>query len=49
MDVIKALKYEKPSPVQRQAIPVIMSGYDAIVCAKTGSGKTLAYTIPLIK
>ena len=48
-NVIKALKFDHPTPVQRQAIPAIMSGFDVIVCAKTGSGKTLAYLLPLLK
>ena len=48
-NLIKAMKFEFPTPVQRQSIPAIMSGFDVIVCAKTGSGKTLAYLLPLLK
>lgn len=41
--------YEKPTPIQAQAIPVIMSGRDMIGIAKTGSGKTLAFLIPMFR
>ncbi|XP_002161749.2 probable ATP-dependent RNA helicase DDX46 [Hydra vulgaris] len=47
--VLKKLKYEKPTPIQAQAIPAIMSGRDLIGIAKTGSGKTLAFLIPLFR
>ena len=39
LDVLKKLNYEKPTPIQAQAIPAIMSGRDLIGIAKTGSGK----------
>lgn len=43
-DVIKKiLKYERPSPIQAQAIPAIMSGRDVIGTARTGSGKVKIY------
>lgn len=49
-DVIrKILKYEKPSSVQAQAIPAILSGRDVIGIAKTGSGKTLAFLLPMLR
>jgi replicative superfamily II helicase len=41
--------YEKPTPIQAQAIPAIMSGRDVIGIAKTGSGKTLAFVLPMIR
>jgi ATP-dependent RNA helicase RhlE len=37
-----------PSPIQDQAIPVVMSGVDVIGIAATGTGKTLAFTVPMI-
>jgi ATP-dependent RNA helicase RhlE len=37
-----------PTPVQEQAIPLLMAGKDAIVMAKTGSGKTLAFGLPVL-
>eukprot|EP00299_Pterocystis_sp_00344_P019788 c9789_g1_i3.p1 GENE.c9789_g1_i3~~c9789_g1_i3.p1 ORF type:complete len:750 (-),score=218.64 c9789_g1_i3:29-2278(-) len=49
LDVIARSKYEKPFPVQCQAIPAIMSGRDCIGIAKTGSGKTLAFLLPMIR
>lgn len=39
----------EPFPIQSQALPVIMSGRDAIGIAETGSGKTLAYILPMIR
>lgn len=45
----KVLKYDKPSPIQSQAIPAIMSGRDVIGVAKTGSGKTIAFLLPLFR
>ncbi|KAM1187817.1 hypothetical protein ACFX2J_023699 [Malus domestica] len=46
--MIKKLDYEKPIPIQAQALPIIMSGQDCIGIAKTGSGKTLAYVLPML-
>jgi ATP-dependent RNA helicase DDX23/PRP28 len=40
--------YEKPSPIQRQAIPIGLEGRDIIGIAETGSGKTAAFLIPLL-
>ncbi|KAJ3066667.1 pre-mRNA processing RNA-helicase [Podochytrium sp. JEL0797] len=49
-DVIKkGLKYEKPSSIQAQAIPAVMSGRDVIGIAKTGSGKTIAFLLPMFR
>ena len=41
--------FEKPTPIQAQAIPAIMSGRDVIGIAKTGSGKTLAFLLPMFR
>ncbi|XP_057216796.1 probable ATP-dependent RNA helicase DDX46 isoform X2 [Triplophysa rosa] len=52
MKVLNALKkhnYEKPTPIQAQAIPAIMSGRDVIGIAKTGSGKTIAFLLPMFR
>jgi len=49
LDKLKSLKYEKPTAIQAQAIPAIMSGRDIIGIAKTGSGKTLAFLLPMIR
>lgn len=40
--------FESPTPVQSQALPVVLSGRDVLARARTGSGKTLAYTWPLL-
>jgi ATP-dependent RNA helicase DDX46/PRP5 len=49
LDVIRALNLEKPTPVQAQTLPAIMSGRDIVGIAKTGSGKTLAYLLPMFR
>jgi len=46
---IKFREYDKPSPIQAQAIPVILSGRDVLGCAETGSGKTAAFSIPMVQ
>lgn len=49
LDVIEGLGYEKPTSIQMQALPVIMSGRDVIGVAKTGSGKTMAFVLPMLR
>ncbi|XP_044738948.1 probable ATP-dependent RNA helicase DDX46 isoform X2 [Chrysoperla carnea] len=49
LEILKKLNYEKPTPIQAQAIPAIMSGRDLIGIAKTGSGKTLAFILPMFR
>ncbi|KAK4049003.1 pre-mRNA processing RNA-helicase [Microbotryomycetes sp. JL201] len=49
IDVIKGLNYDKPTAIQSQAIPAIMSGRDIIGVAKTGSGKTIAFLLPMFR
>lgn len=49
MDTLRKLGFEKPTPIQCQAIPAIMSGRDLIGIAKTGSGKTLAFILPMFR
>ena len=50
--ILKALQqtgYTTPTPIQEQAIPVLLKGKDLLGCAQTGTGKTAAFAIPLIQ
>jgi len=41
--------YQKPTDIQKQAIPVILSGKDLLAAAQTGTGKTAAFVLPLLE
>ena len=41
--------YSEPTPVQRQAIPIILQGRDLLAGAQTGTGKTAGFTLPLLQ
>jgi ATP-dependent RNA helicase RhlE len=41
--------YTTPTPIQQQAIPVVLEGRDLLGCAQTGTGKTAAFSIPLLQ
>jgi ATP-dependent RNA helicase DeaD len=45
---VTALGYEEATPIQREAIPVLLSGRDLVGQAGTGTGKTAAFSLPLI-
>ena len=50
--ILKALKtegYTTPTPIQEQAIPIILQGRDLLGCAQTGTGKTAAFAIPTLQ
>jgi superfamily II DNA/RNA helicase len=40
--------YVEPTPIQHQAIPVVLSGGDVLGCAQTGTGKTASFTLPML-
>ncbi len=46
-DVLAERGFATPLPIQREALPVAMAGYDLIALAQTGSGKTVAYLLPM--
>ena len=48
-NAIVDLGYEKPTPIQSQAFPVILSGTDMVGIAQTGTGKTFAYMLPILQ
>ena len=51
-DLLRAVSeqgYTTPTPVQSQAIPVILEGRDVMAGAQTGTGKTAGFTLPLLQ
>lgn len=50
--ILKALQkegYEVPTPIQGEAIPIVLNGRDLLGCAQTGTGKTAAFSIPILQ
>lgn len=48
LDGLSSMGYAKPTPIQEQAIPIILEKKDLIACAQTGTGKTAAYILPIL-
>lgn len=46
---LDAMNFREPTPVQQQAIPLILEGKDIIASAQTGTGKTAAFLLPLLE
>src|ERR1700716_530403 len=49
LEAIRDVGYENPSPIQEQAIPLLLQGLDVIGQAQTGSGKTAAFGLPMLQ
>lgn len=48
LDGLWAMNFRDCTPVQEQAIPILLEGKDLIACAQTGTGKTAAYLLPIL-
>src|ERR1051326_5375248 len=44
---LEALSFHEPTPIQKEAIPIVLEGRDILASAQTGTGKTLAFLLPL--
>jgi ATP-dependent RNA helicase RhlE len=49
LNALKAEGYTTPTPIQQQAIPVLLEGRDLLGCAQTGTGKTAAFAVPILQ
>ena len=49
LQAVAASGYSAPTPIQAQAIPMVMRGRDVMGLAQTGTGKTAAFTLPLVQ
>jgi superfamily II DNA/RNA helicase len=51
-DILRAIAdsgYTTPTPIQAQAVPVVLTGRDVLGCAQTGTGKTASFTLPMLE
>ena len=46
---LQSLGYDKPTPIQEKAIPLILEGKDLLAEAQTGTGKTAGFALPMIE
>ena len=49
LNAVKEQGYDTPSPIQEQAIPLVLKGRDVMAAAQTGTGKTAGFTLPLLE
>ncbi len=49
LSAVDAARYQQPTPIQEQAIPVVLEGRDLMGAAQTGTGKTAGFTLPLLQ
>ncbi|MDD4981051.1 MAG: DEAD/DEAH box helicase [Candidatus Omnitrophica bacterium] len=49
LDILERIKFKVPTPIQRKAIPLAITGKDVIGIAQTGTGKTHAFVIPMVQ
>mgnify|MGYP001627765719 CR=1 FL=1 len=48
LEAVREQGYSTPSPIQAQAIPLVLQGHDVMAAAQTGTGKTAGFTLPLL-
>ncbi len=49
LDGLDSMGFDTPTPIQQEAIPLVVAGHDVIACAQTGTGKTAAFAIPILQ
>ena len=49
LDALAKENYAVPTPIQEQAIPLVLAGRDLLGCAQTGTGKTAAFAVPILQ
>ncbi len=49
LNALETEGYKNPTPIQEQAIPILLQGKDLLGCAQTGTGKTAAFAIPILQ